>query len=248
LTAHSQKPLLRALRWAAAVCMSASATLWAQTPGDPSPDLLLNTRQWLDSALKSSRPDLANQAHPVRTEVVVGALDSRMRLAACGKVEPFIPPGSRLWGKTRVGLRCVDGPVRWTVYLPLTVKVFGRAWVINGNLPAGTALSVNDASQSEVDWAEDASPVVADMSWIGQTLTRPVVSGQVVRSALLRAPFVFQAGASVRVVAQGPGFSVSSDGQAMASGVVGQPARVKVEGGRVMTGIVIDDKTVRVDM
>ena len=31
-------------------------------------------------------------------EVSVGTLDSRLRLAPCSRVEPYLPAGSRLWG------------------------------------------------------------------------------------------------------------------------------------------------------
>ena len=59
---------------------------------------------------------------------------------------------------------------------------------------------------------------------------------------------VFQAGAQVRVVAQGPGFQISSDAQALSAGVVGQLARVKMENGRIMSGLVLDTRTVRLEM
>jgi flagella basal body P-ring formation protein FlgA len=59
---------------------------------------------------------------------------------------------------------------------------------------------------------------------------------------------VFQAGAQVRVVAQGPGFQVSSDAQALSAGVVGQIARVRMENGRVSSGIVLDMRTVKIEL
>ena len=57
---------------------------------------------------------------------------------------------------------------------------------------------------------------------------------------------VFEAGTNVRVVAEGPGFSVTSDGQAVGAGIVGQTVRVRMDGGRFMSGTVIDSRTVRV--
>ena len=59
---------------------------------------------------------------------------------------------------------------------------------------------------------------------------------------------VFQAGTQIRVVAQGVGFQVLSDGQAMTSGVVGQPAKVRLDSGRVMSGVVQDARTIVVEM
>ena len=52
----------------------------------------------------------------------------------------------------------------------------------------------------------------------------------------------------VRVVAQGNGFAVSSDAQALSAGVIGQVARVRMESGRIRTGTVLDARTVQLDM
>jgi flagella basal body P-ring formation protein FlgA len=65
---------------------------------------------------------------------------------------------------------------------------------------------------------------------------------------MVRPAQVFQAGAQVRVVAQGAGFQITSDGQALSAGVVGQAARVRMDGGRVMTGVVLDGRTVQLDI
>ena len=58
----------------------------------------------------------------------------------------------------------------------------------------------------------------------------------------------FAAGAAVRILAQGVGFSVSSDGQALSAGVVGQLARVRTEAGRVISGEVLDARTVKITL
>ncbi|QHI97980.1 flagellar basal body P-ring formation protein FlgA [Xylophilus rhododendri] len=184
---------------------------------------------------------------PLRMEVSVGPLDSRLRLAACNKVEPYMPANMRLWGKSRVGLRCVDGPVRWNVFMPVQVKAFGPAWVVRGPVMAGATLAASDAMQAEVDWAEEPAAVLGDQAqWLGSTVTRNLNAGQALRQSMVRPPQVFEAGTNVRVVAEGPGFAVTSDGQAVGAGIVGQPVRVRMEGGRFMTGTVVDSRTVRV--
>src|SRR5688572_30171507 len=76
-----------------------------------------------------------------RVEVEVGRLDARLRLAPCQRIEPYLPANSRLWGRTRIGLRCAQGASPWNVFLPITVKVFGRALVAAAPLPVGTTLA-----------------------------------------------------------------------------------------------------------
>jgi flagella basal body P-ring formation protein FlgA len=155
----------------------------------------------------------------------------------------------RLWGKTRLGLRCLAGSAKWNVFLPVTVKAYGTAWVVKGNVAPGAVLTEADAIESEVDWAEEASPIVASPSqWVGQVAVRALTTGQALRQGLLRPAQVFQAGTQVRVLAQGAGFQITSDGQALSAGVVGQPARVRMDNGRVMVGVVLDGRTVRLEI
>jgi flagella basal body P-ring formation protein FlgA len=203
---------------------------------------LASTRQWLDTALRE-RPQ--REAGALRMEVVVGQLDSRLRLAACNRIEPYLPVNSRLWGRSQVGLRCLEGAAKWNVFLPVTVKAWGPAWVLKSHLAPGITLRESDAMQAEVDWAADNSPVLAEPAqWVGQTTQYPLAAGQTLRQSMVRAAQAFPAGATVRIVAQGPGFQISSQGQAQSAGVVGQSARVKTDSGNVVVGTVLDSYTV----
>jgi flagella basal body P-ring formation protein FlgA len=225
--------------------MGAGVSAHAQATG-AKPEFIEATQQWLDKAVSTVRPA---EAAPLRMEVTVGELDSRLRLAPCAKVEPYIPVGTRLWGKTRLGLRCLSGSTKWNVFLPVTVKAFGTAWVIKGDVASGAVLTQADAIEAEVDWAQENSPIVATASqWTGQVASRALSTGQAIRQGMVKPAQVFQAGAQVRVVAQGAGFQITSDGQALSAGVVGQPARVRMDSGRVMTGVVLDNRTVKLEI
>ena len=210
------------------------------------PAIVKESQAWLDQAVATARPAGATA---LRMVVTVGALDSRLSLAPCAAIEPYVPSGLRLWGKTRIGVRCLDGAVRWNVFLPVQVKALGPAWVVKGDVPAGKVLTQDDAIVAEVDWAQDNQAILADPAlWLGQTATRALSTGQPLRQGMVRPAQVFQAGATVRVVAQGPGFVISSDGQALSAGVVGAQARVRIDNGRILSGVVLDMRTVRVDL
>jgi flagellar basal body P-ring formation protein FlgA len=73
-------------------------------------------------------------------------------------------------------------------------------------------------------------------SALGRTLARPLAAGQPLRAADLRARQWFAAGDSVQIDAVGTGFRISGEGQALGPGLEGQPARVRIGGGRVVTG------------
>jgi flagella basal body P-ring formation protein FlgA len=188
-------------------------------------------------------------AGQVRVEIEPGQLDPRLRLAPCEQIEARLPAGARAWGRTRVQLRCVQGPTPWNVYLPLTVKVFAPALVAHAVLPAGTVLQLAHLRQAEVDWAAERSPAMAvPARLIGRTLARPLAAGEAVRERDLKQQLWFAAGDTVQVVARGAGFSVSGAALALAAGVEGQRVRVRTESGRVLSGLAVGANRVEVQL
>lgn len=184
-----------------------------------------------------------------RVEVEVGQLDPRLRLAPCQRVEPYVPDGMRMWGKSRIGLRCTQGPSRWNVYLPITVHVFGQALVATGALASGATLSAADLTQAEVDLAEDSSaPLVKAEFVVGRTLARALKPGQGLRQSHLKARQWFGAGETVTVRALGDGFSVAGEAQALNPGIEGQPVRLRTESGRILTGLPVGERRVELSL
>ena len=205
-----------------------------------------SVQTWVAQALEAGQ----GSADPtLRWDVEVGAIDARLKLAPCTRTEVFLPPGAKLWGRSRVGVRCLEGTSRWNVSLPVTVNAWGKAWVVKGQVSAGSTILISDVVETEVNWSEESATVLLDPSlWLGYVATRPLNTGQTLRQGMVRPAQVFQAGSQVRVVAQGPGFQVSSDGQALSAGVVGQSARVRLDNGRVANGIVLDVRTVKIEL
>lgn len=230
------------LRGVAAVLLGVwtAPAVWAQDAGE----LAKITQGWIDNSLRTG----AAAELPLRMEVEVGELDPRLRLAPCARVEPYLPTGARLWGRSRLGLRCTEG-ARWNVFLPVTVKAFGPAWVLTGNVATGAVLTPADAVQAEVDWAAEHASVLADPAlWMGQVVARPLQAGQTLRQAMVRAPKLFEAGAQVRVSAQGAGYAVNAGGQALSAGSMGQTVRVRMDNGKVISGVVSEDGTITVNL
>jgi len=207
--------------------------------------------QALDPALLESVRSLAasqaGPAGPSRIEVAVGQLDPRLHLAPCRRVEPYVPAGVRLWGKSRIGLRCTQGPTAWNVYLPVTVKVWGRALVVPAGAAAGGVLAAADLAEAEVDLAEEAGAAIVEPRLAaGRVLAQGLRPGQPLRQTHLKARQWFAAGETVRVVASGEGFALESEGQAISNGVEGQPARVRTESGRILTGLPAGERRLEV--
>ena len=191
----------------------------------------------------------ASTAGAPRIEVSIGQLDPRLRLAPCARVEPYLPEGMRPWGKARIGLRCTQGPTRWNVYLPITVKAFGPGLVVTASAAGGSVLTEADLTQAEVDLAESSSVAMTDARLVvGRTLTQALKPGQSLRQSHLRPRQWFSAGETVTVLAQGPGFSVAGEAQALNNGIEGQPVRVRTESGRVLTGQAVGERRVELGL
>ncbi len=184
-----------------------------------------------------------------RIEVEVGQLDPRLRLAPCQKVDAYVPESARLWGHSRIGLRCVQGAVKWSVYLPITVKVFGIAMVATNSLSSGSVLAATDLASAEVDLAEDsAAAVTRGELAIGRTLTRALKPGQSLRVSHLKMRQWFTAGETVLLVGQGEGFSVAGEAQALNPGIEGVAVRVRTDSGRVLTGMPVGERRVELNL
>ncbi|HEY6133101.1 MAG TPA: flagellar basal body P-ring formation chaperone FlgA [Rubrivivax sp.] len=227
--------------WGALAAMGAWAEPVPGPPGDAA--WSASAERFAAEAAQAAlgdRPDM-------RLEIVVGRLDPRLKLAPCQRIDTYLPPGQRAWGRTRVGLRCVDGPVAWNVYLPITVKVFAPALVATQPLAAGTVLQSAHFRLAEADWAESASPTLAVAGLaLGRTLARPLPAGSPLRSTDLKKRQWFAVGDAVRVVAGGPGYAVSGEGLALTPGIEGEPARVRTAAGRTLTGTATGERRVEV--
>jgi len=202
---------------------------------------------WVQRNLE--RQDGGDAPLPLRPEITVGRLDPRLRLAACQQVEPYLPKGARLWGRSRIGLRCLDGHANWNVFLPITVKVWGPAWTARRTIAPGEVLSENDAERAEVDWAEHPAPVIAQADdWVGAITARGLLPGQVLRQNMLRPVQVFKAGTEVKVVVSQARLNLAATGRAMGHGFLGQSVRVKMDSGKTVSGRVQKDSTVVIEM
>lgn len=171
-----------------------------------------------------------------RVEVEVGEFDPRLTLAPCARAEPYLLPGTRLWGRTVIGVRCTEG-ASWRATLPVHVRVFASALIAARPVPAGTALTADDVRIDEIEISREAGTVLTDPALLRNQLTvRAIAPGQPIRADMLRARPVVAAGETVRVSYQGDGFLITADGRALASAADGQQVRVQIESGRILSG------------
>jgi flagellar basal body P-ring formation protein FlgA len=204
----------------------------------------------LTQRVQSLAEEASKQAAPgLRVEIRIGQLDPRLKLAPCTTVQPYLPTGMKLWGAARIGLRCADAGVRWNVFLPITVDVFGPGLVAAAALPAGATLTAADVKPATVNLSASSSAALASTDLtIGRTLARPLQPGDALRDADLRARQWFAAGDTVRIVAGGSGWRIHGEGQALNPGLEGQTVRVRTESGRIVSGQATGERLVEVPL
>jgi flagella basal body P-ring formation protein FlgA len=204
------------------------ASPFAVATSTPIPELV---RTWVQQQAHAEMP-----AAPARIEVVVQAIDQRLASAPCARPEVFLPSGSRLWGRTRVGVRCPDAGA-WSVVLPVTVRIYGPALVATRPLPAQQPIAADDLREAQVEWTREAQGVVTDAAQLDNRIAiRPIATGLPIPMAALRAPQVVVQGDPVKIVGQGRGFAVTADAVALSAALDGQAVRVRTESGRILTG------------
>lgn len=225
------------------------------TPNAPALANNLALHAQVESLLRQQAASPGNEAAPGnaaastaprparRVEVVLGQLDPRLRLAPCDKVRAYMPDGVQLWGKSRVGLRCEQGAVRWNVFWPVTVKVWAPALVATVPLRPGVPIQDADVRLSEVDIAASASPAVVQAADVrGRSVVHTIEPGQAIRVDDIRARRWFAAGEPVNLQVRGAGFMVASEGMALTPGDEGRCARVRTDSGRVVCALPVGER------
>lgn len=171
-----------------------------------------------------------------RVEVDVGNLDARLRQAPCEQVEAFVPAGARLWGRSSVGVRCMDG-VRWNVAVPINVRVFGPALVASSLILAGSPASAGDFRLAEVELSRQTRNLLQDPALLdGKVLGRSISAGQPLRAEDLRVAQTVAPGDPVHIRLVGNGFEIGAEGVALSGAGEGQPVRVRTDNGKVLSG------------
>lgn len=172
-----------------------------------------------------------------RAEITVGNIDPRLNLAPCARMEPYVPTGTRLWGRATVGIRCLQG-ADWNVFIPIYVRIYAPALVTARPLAAGQEVGAADVLTEEIELTRQTGAVLTDPAQLaGRYLTRPLAAGQPLRADQLRARPVMNAGDLVKLNYRGPGFTVSAEGKALSNATDGQRVRVQTETGKILSGI-----------
>ncbi len=183
---------------------------------------------------------------PGERSVTVSRIDARLKLAKCDQLEPFLPAGNRLWGNSSIGVRCLS-PGTWSLYVPVSIKVSNHVLVTVRPIAGGQPIQAEDVQLQQRDITAFAGSALTSLDQaVDKYVAAPVASGTILRLEMLRAANVIQQGQVVKLVAQGAGFRVTSEGQAMGNAKAGQVVAVKTRSGQIIKGIAKSEGIVEV--
>lgn len=185
-------------------------------------------------------------SQPGEYTISVTRIDQRLKLAKCDKIETYLPFGGRLWGHSSIGVRCAS-PSAWSLYVPVLIKVSANVLVTARPVASGQAVQAEDVQLQLRDVTAYAGSVLtAPGQAVGRNAVSHISAGMVLRSEMLRSPMVVLQGQQVKLIAQGAGFKVSSEGLAMGNAAAGQLVSVKTRSGQIIKGVAKSEGVVEV--
>ena len=196
-----------------------------------------------ETFVKSQLPQEASVA-----SVTAGALDSRLRLVRCtGGLRPQLPAGAALQSRTMIGVAC-EGPVHWTVYVPVTVESRIPVLVLKHPVPRDARLTIEDVTvetRKVTGLATAFLTAVSDLQ--ARTVQRPLPMGTTLTIDMFKPDLVIRHGQEVTLVAAAGGIEVRATGRALADAAGGTRLKVQnLSSLKVVEGVVEGPDLVRV--
>ncbi len=231
----------RVCLWIGALSACATALAVIADESQPLDDLVTVATNFLEKEVF---------AHEVSAEIIVGRIDSRLRLPKCSKpIASFLPPGSSRAGNITVGIRC-DGAKPWSIYVNAQVKLMRPVLVLGSPVDRGQLISESDLVLETRDVGRLSGGYISDpRDVVGLQARMPLRAGYVLSPRVLMKPKLIRRGQTVILLLQARGFEVRSEGRALQDGIAGEQISVEnLVSNRIIQGVVAEPGLVRVRM
>lgn len=168
-------------------------------------------------------PRLAGM-HKASGEVEVGAIDPRLRLAACDNIQVDLPPTNAAMITAKVSC---PGPA-WSIYVPLHLHAWVDAVVAATNLAPNTTLTEAELTRGRADaFASNAGLVTDPRQVEGKILRAGVIAGAPILAPLLDLPIAVHRGQKVVLTLSDPVMTIKATATALEDGRVGDSISVE---------------------
>ncbi len=183
-------------------------------------------------------------------DIVVGKLDSRLKLNKCNKsLHAFMPKGSRVLGKTTVGVKC-RGAKPWSLHVPVTIKVFKQVLAATRALRKGEILTESDVKLIKYDISNLSYGYFENIKMTaGMKVKRHVLADVVLTPSMLKKPLVITRGQKVSILANSGRMQVRMMGKALSNGAIGDRIKVmNMKSRQKIEGVVTTSAEIKVDI
>jgi len=212
-----------------------------------------------EPAIARGLPELMQEVsealHTRATEAHAGAAitvevlpwDARLKLAPCIEAE-IEPRGKQTHGRIPVSVRC-RAPKSWSIFMTGSVTVMLPVVVTRQPVNRGDILTTDMLATEPQDLSDLRSLFYTDPTLVlGKEAKRSLAAGSVIFATQIKEPLAVSRGQRVQILARHGAVQISSQGEALQNGAVGDQIRIRnlqserivyawVEGpGRVSTG------------
>lgn len=178
-------------------------------------------------------------------EVSVKLRNTQNQQLSCDAPTFSTPGNSRLWGNLTVVAQCGNTKQ----YLQVTVQAVGDYVVAAAPIVRGSPIESQSVTLMRGRLDQLPPRTMLNLSQAEDAISlRDVAIGQPIQLSMVRQSWRVKAGQKVMVVAQGEGFSINSEGQALNNAAVAQNARVRMPSGQVVSGQVSADGNILINL
>jgi flagella basal body P-ring formation protein FlgA len=181
----------------------------------------------------------------ISDEVSVKVKTPDAQLPSCPLPDFSMPGNGRLWGTVSVLARCGNDKR----FIQAEVQATGNYVVAAQALPRGSVMNESQVQLKRGRLDQLPPRAMLDIRQANDAVTlRDIAPGQPIMLSMVRQSWRVKAGQRVQVVAAGEGFSVNSEGKALNNAAVAQNARVRMDSGQVVSGIVDVDGNILISL
>ena len=161
-------------------------------------------------------------------EFRVSGMDSRLKLPLCEAPLHAEPKESGFGAKQlSVKVMCPTGS-RWTIYVPVSLSIYGDVAISTRNLQRGEKIQHGDFVMKRTNTSSIGQNFMDDaQSVIGMVVHRPIRSGSVIKAQDIKEPIIVAKGETITLLANQGALQVSSEGVALSNGKMGEQIRVQ---------------------
>jgi flagella basal body P-ring formation protein FlgA len=203
-------------------------------------------------AIRAAAQDYVKQhvpkQRPGSVQVNVGALDSRLRLAACAApLKVALPAGATFRARMTLAVSCASAS-SWTVYVPASIETQSSVLVLRHAAGRGMRLTAQDVEVQTRLVSGPGDDYLTDIAELdGRTLKRPLGAGAALTADAMAADALIKRGQQVTLLAAAGGMEVRAGGVAMTDApAAGRVKARNLSSGRIVEGVVETADVIRI--